>query len=287
METHHLDDRSLYTLLWKEWLDHPTADIPPEAETNTNLIVSEFAAGGMTAEEIWLRYYAREDDQELWLSTNLILFFPRMKPRPMDRDRFLPTPPIPPEAHAGWLPGDDGPAEDPEPDPLGLAKLTGKSRRPKPAPRPMTLRRLNSTDPLWKRNSGAAEPENWTPPAQQLAEQNIPLLPPAEITDETLVPILWELLHNLALRGFYVLHSDHLSDRELYAELWERGLRDPAYLPGRNPRGGWFHDFLGQLGRRRHAVMAALLRQRQRARPACPGMAQGHSPVQRKAGRQS
>ena len=38
---------------------------------------------------------------------------------------------------------------------------------------------------------------------------------------------------NLALRGFYVLHTDHLSDRELYAELWERGLRDPAHLPGR------------------------------------------------------
>ena len=45
------------------------------------------------------------------------------------------------------------------------------------------------------------------------------------------------MLHNLAQRGFYVLHTDHLSDHELYAELWERGLRDPAHLPGRNPRG--------------------------------------------------
>jgi hypothetical protein len=25
-------------------------------------------------------------------------------------------------------------------------------------------------------------------------------------------------------------------------------LRDPAHLPGRNPRGGWFHDFLGRWG---------------------------------------
>ena len=31
----------------------------------------------------------------------------------------------------------------------------------------------------------------------------------------------------------------------VYAELWTRGLRDPAYLPGRNLRGGWFHDILG------------------------------------------
>ncbi len=25
-------------------------------------------------------------------------------------------------------------------------------------------------------------------------------------------------------------------------------LRDPCHLPGRNPRGGWFHDFLGSWG---------------------------------------
>src|SRR5262245_37615447 len=36
--------------------------------------------------------------------------------------------------------------------------------------------------------------------------------------------------------------------RQLYAELWTRGLREPAHLPGRNPRGGWFHDFLGSWG---------------------------------------
>jgi hypothetical protein len=83
----------------------------------------------------------------------------------------------------------------------------------------------------------ACELENWTPPAQKLAEENVPLLPPAEITDETLTPILWELLHNLALRGFYVSHMDHLSDRELYLALWKYGLREPAHLPGRNPRG--------------------------------------------------
>src|SRR5437667_4534304 len=51
-----------------------------------------------------------------------------------------------------------------------------------------------------------------------------------------------------SLCGFYVLHTDHLSDRELYAELWTRGLREPAHLPGRNPRGGWFNDFLGSWG---------------------------------------
>src|SRR6267378_368491 len=62
--TDHLDDRSLYRLLWERWLDEPTADIPPEAETNTTTIISEFNARGMTHQEIWLRYYADEDDHE-------------------------------------------------------------------------------------------------------------------------------------------------------------------------------------------------------------------------------
>ena len=88
--TNHLGDRSLYALLWERWLDEPTADIPLEAETNTTTIISEFNAGGMTHEEIWQRYYADKGAKER---------------APYDRDRFLPTPPIPREAQAGWLPG--------------------------------------------------------------------------------------------------------------------------------------------------------------------------------------
>ena len=236
--TDHLSDRELYILLWEQWLEEPTADIPPEAETNTNLIVSEISARGMTSEEIWLRYYAEEADRVMLTPGEII---PPHEDPPFDRDRFLPTAPIPLEAHSGWLPGDDEP-QDAEPDPLGLAKVDSEIAAAKePAPAELPSSALSE-------QLHAAEPENWTPPVEQLTKQNVELLPPSEITDETLTPILWELLHNLALRGFYVLHTDHLSDHELYAELWERGLRDPAYLPGRNPRGGWFHDFLGSWG---------------------------------------
>ncbi len=245
--TDHLDDRTLYTLLWEQWLDKPTADIPPEAETNTTTIISEFNAGGMTHEDIWLRYYADKGDHELWHSTEPDFVFPPHEDPPHDRDRFLPMPPIPLEAHSGWLPGDDDPLEDDDSDPLGLDKVDREIADAKSESAPDDPS-VDLIDPALEAKLRAMEPENWTPPAQQLAEQNIPLLPPAEITDETLVPILWMLLHNLSLRGFYISHSDHLSDRELYAELWERGLRDPAHLPGRNPRGGWFHDFLGSWG---------------------------------------
>jgi hypothetical protein len=245
--TDHLNDRNFYTLLWTEWLDHPTADIPLEAETNTTLIVSELNACGMTHEEIWLRYYAEESDRTPLAPGEKI---PPHEDPPFDRERFLPTPPLPLEAHAGWLPGDDDPPEEAgdDADPLGLADVDREIATAKSEANSDDALPFAPSNPALEAQLRASEPENWTPPAQQLAEQNIPLLPPAEITDEALTPILWELLHNLALRGFYILHSDHLSDRELYAELWERGLRDPAHLPGRNRRGGWFHDFLGSWG---------------------------------------
>src|ERR1039457_1037535 len=60
--TNPLSDRELSTLLWERWLDEPTADIPPEAQTNTTTIISEFTARGMTHEEILLRYYAGAAD---------------------------------------------------------------------------------------------------------------------------------------------------------------------------------------------------------------------------------
>ncbi len=245
--TDHLSDRELYSLLWDRWLDEPTADIPLEAETNTRLILAEFSVRGMTSEEIHLRYYADEADRELWRTREPDFVFPPHEAPAYDRDRFLPVPPIPLQAHAGWLPGDDDPPADVESDPLDLAgggseiaSASAESLVDEPSEA--------ASDSAWEAELRASEPDNWTPPARTLTEENVPLLPPAEITDEMLTPILWELLHNLALRGFYLLHTDHLSDHELYAELWHHGLREPAHLAPRNPRGGFFHDFLGSWG---------------------------------------
>lgn len=158
--------------LWEQWLDEPTADIPLEAETNTTTIISEFNARGITHEEIWLRYYADQADQELWHSTDPDFVFPPHQDPPYDRDRFLPTPPIPLEAHAGWLPGDDEPPEDAKLDPLALADLDRESKPDAPA--------IDPPNSAFEARLLASEPENWTPPAQQLTEQNIPLLPPAK-----------------------------------------------------------------------------------------------------------
>jgi len=78
--------------LGTNWLDEPTADIPPEAETNTTTIVSEFNARGMTHEEIWLRYYADQADEKLLQSNDPNFVFPPHEEPPYDRDRFLPVP---------------------------------------------------------------------------------------------------------------------------------------------------------------------------------------------------
>jgi hypothetical protein len=249
--TNHLDDRTLYQLLWDEWLDEPTADIPLSAETNTHTIVSEFNAGGMTHEEIYLRYYADEDAVDRWRSSDPDCIVPPHEDPPHDRDRFFPIPPNPHGAQGGWVPGgddDDDSPEEPESDPLGLNAVDREIAASQTEAASSEEPPLEISDPALAARLHASEPENWTPPAQKLAAENIPMLPPVELTDETLTPILWELLHNLSLRGFYVLNTDHLSDRELYAELWERGLRDPACLPGRNQNGGWFHDILGSWG---------------------------------------
>jgi hypothetical protein len=211
--TDHLSDRAFYTLFWEQWLDELTADIPLEAETNTTMIVSELNANGMTHEEIWLRYYAEEADRVALVPGEII---PPHEDPPFDRDRFLPTPPIPLEAHAGWLPGDGDPLEensDEESDPLGLAAVDREIAEAKTEALPEEPPPFAPPNPALEAQLRAAEPENWTPPAQKLVEENIPLLPPAEITDETLTSILWDLLHNLALRGFDVLHSDHLSEQ--------------------------------------------------------------------------
>ena len=205
--TDHLSDRGFYILLWEQWLDEPTPDIPAKAETNTTVFISEFDACGMTHDEIWLRYYA---DEEMRTRCSSDADIPPHQTPAFDRDRFLPTPPIPLEAHAGWLPGDDDPNEpvESESDPLGLADVDKEIAGAKLGSAPEDVSDIGSPDVSLEAQLRAMEPENWTPPAQQLAAENIPLLPPQELTDETLTAVLWVLLHNLALRGFYVLHTN-------------------------------------------------------------------------------
>jgi hypothetical protein len=237
--TEHLNDRQLYTWLHDHWFNEQHADTPPEAEWNCRIDVSET---GNEDSSIWLRYYADEKIRQNWLADFPDTVLPPRETPPFDRDRFLPEPPIASKMHSEGRPGDPLPGEldEAEDDPLGLAQADWEIAAS------IEQSKFPDTPPdEFEQQLNAMEPESWTPPVEQLRRDKIPLLPPDELTDDTLTPALWELLHNLACQGFYVLSTNHLSDREIYAELWQRGLRDSAYLPGRDARGGWFHDFLG------------------------------------------
>jgi len=83
------------------------------------------------------------------------------------------------------------------------------------------------------------EKASWDTYVNRLAEQGVAMTPPAELDDASLHEKLWEVLRVLARISCYVVHTDHLSDRELYAWLWTTGLREEA--PNASQLGGAWH----------------------------------------------
>ncbi len=71
------------------------------------------------------------------------------------------------------------------------------------------------------KNVVAVEEAGWTRPADHLKEGGLTLTPPGQLDGDELRAKLKDVIHAMALRNMYVLNTDHLSDRELYAELVE------------------------------------------------------------------
>lgn len=78
-----------------------------------------------------------------------------------------------------------------------------------------------------------------------VTESGVTLPPPEELDDAQISAKLWELIHWLSLAGTFLHNTDHLSDRELYTELWREELREPTVLMPEDTSFGYHIDMVG------------------------------------------
>lgn len=246
INTNHLSDAALYRYLHEEWLDEPSADIAPEAGWNCHVDVSE-----SDDQQTWLRYYASEFEREEWAQENPGKKPPMQEEPAYDRDEWLPVPPGAngsdfvemDDSDPDNLFGDDDEEEedlfDRGPDPLGLRDVEDAIHRDDPLDEEFG-------EPGTEDDGQSGEPlGSWAKPVDRLGQHGVDLMPPAELTDEALVPKLWETLDAMSRIGFFVMHTDHLTDSQLYEILWGRVLREEAFLSERGIEAAWAHDFIG------------------------------------------
>jgi hypothetical protein len=78
-----------------------------------------------------------------------------------------------------------------------------------------------------------------------LENSGLKLLVPGSLTDDDLTPKLKETVERMSSLGAYLLHTNHLNDRELYEYLYNDGLREEAVLFPENPSYAYMIDLTG------------------------------------------
>jgi len=68
---------------------------------------------------------------------------------------------------------------------------------------------------------------------------------PDQLDDQLLTVKLKEIVERMASLGAYLLHTNHLTDRELYNYLYVDGLREEAVLFPENPSYAYMIDLTG------------------------------------------
>ncbi len=66
----------------------------------------------------------------------------------------------------------------------------------------------------------------WTRHIDLLRRSGIEVEPPESLSDEDLTSRLWDVINALAATATYLSHTDHLSDRELYTQLYHDLLQE-------------------------------------------------------------
>lgn len=78
-----------------------------------------------------------------------------------------------------------------------------------------------------------------------LAKSSVELPAPELLEDGALFEKLWEVVDQLAAKRCYLYSTDHLSDRELYTQLWGQHLREVYNWSGDDPDAALHLDILG------------------------------------------
>ena len=85
----------------------------------------------------------------------------------------------------------------------------------------------------------------WTTHYQQLEEAGLELPDPETMDDEKLTAKLWQVIEALAGMRVFVDSTNHLSDRELYTELWSDVLREDTKAMVLDEYSAWHIDLIG------------------------------------------
>lgn len=78
-----------------------------------------------------------------------------------------------------------------------------------------------------------------------LENSGLEIPPSNELDDDALPSKLREIVERMATLGAYLLHTNHLTDRELYDYLFTDGLREEAVLFPENPNYAYIVDLTG------------------------------------------
>ena len=82
-------------------------------------------------------------------------------------------------------------------------------------------------------------------PFDELVRAGLTLPPAEELDDAALTEALWTMIRGLEDLGVYLEFTDHLSDRELYVQLWSSVLREPMALTPDDLQAAWHIQMSG------------------------------------------
>ena len=78
-----------------------------------------------------------------------------------------------------------------------------------------------------------------------LENSGLEVLPPESLDDDALKIKLKEMIDRMASLGSYLLHTNHVSDRDLYEYLFHEALREETVLFPENPSYAYMIDLTG------------------------------------------